>query len=203
MVNNIWFKLIVLAVAVHVLTGCGIPKQMAKDCGGDLEQGCRQLFGDVSNDEEHEADQNAAINDVRNRVAQLETNYLSTVSSLNVIHAAITALSSEGADHDATLLTLEASLVSLQSQANNNQAAITALQLQDSVIDYLDCGGDGPGYDEVVLRTRSGKLVAYFESGSQRFLSVLVPGSYQTTDSSHCPFTVNNSMKFCDSLGCR
>jgi hypothetical protein len=78
------------------------------------------------------------------------------------------------------------------------------LNLGDPVVQYLDCGGDGTGFDEIVLRTKSGKLVAYFkENGSREFLTLLTPGSYQTTDGSNCPFTVTADGKFCDNQGCR
>lgn len=264
-----------------MLSGCGISQQMSKDCGGDLELGCKHLFGDSSESKRHEEDQNEAISinnsEISNtnatlaalgtRVSALELQMGLAISNIeilsaetSILHSSISSLhssmsaadsglqiqidslgagltsnaflisnlqsqmSTQGAALSSQIASLQAGLnatngnvLVMQSQANSTQAQMTvvstqisnlstqisALNAQDSVIDYLDCGGNGPGYDEVVLRTKSGKLVAYFESGSQRFLSILTPGNYQTTDASSCPFTVSAQMQFCDSLGCR
>jgi hypothetical protein len=65
----------------------------------------------------------------------------------------------------------------------------------DAVVEIIDPCGDNPGqFDEVLLRLSTGELLAYFESGSNRFLSLIGNGSYSTTDSQHCHFTVNNGV---------
>lgn len=98
-------------------------------------------------------------------------------------------------------LTDDKQIADLQSQANYQAAASAAAQqMQDSIVEFLDCAGDGPGFDEVVMRTKSGKLVASFEDG---FLTIIFPGTYMTTDASHCPFVVTQQLQFCDILGCR
>lgn len=61
----------------------------------------------------------------------------------------------------------------------------------DAVAELIDPCGDGPGYDEVLIRYDSGELVAYFESGGKRFLSVIGEGSYVTTDQQACNFSVD------------
>jgi hypothetical protein len=198
------YKLIALFVAALALSGCGIPKQVAKDCGGDLELGCKQIFGDTEAETEAEASQDRRLDDIESALAaQFKTN-VSLVnqmqSNYNVLHLAISGLSSTDASLQAQLNALQASMVTVQAQANNVQAQLSTTE---SIVDYLDCNGDNPGFDEVVLRTKSGKLIAYFETGSKRFLSVLIPGSYQTSDASSCPFTVNANMQFCDSISCR
>jgi hypothetical protein len=233
--------LVLLAIS---LIGCGIPPQIAKSCSGDLEQGCRTIFGTVENDElqsqvnaqtttleaynqellnqiaterERNNNQDVLIQDLSTRVSNTESSINVVESNLVVVQSDLLALYTITATQTATNATqaaqiaalqsqqasMQAQILALQAQAVSAQASITTLQMQDSVVDYLDCGGNGPGFDEVVLRTKSGKLVAYFESGSNRFLSILTPGNYQTTDASHCPFTVNNAGQFCDSLGCR
>lgn len=276
-------KLVLLAFLG--LAGCGIPKQMAKDCGGDLEQGCRAIFGDITADQQHEADQDAKLCDLQLQIEKLKVAIDGQIFAVNALdmqavsmHNAINIISgdltAQGAQLQAQILALvpeissnteaiaylqaqltagdaalaaqitaltsqynlvNTNLAVLQAQVNANQAAMLAaaaglsmqinsvssqissingqltliqgqlvsLNTQDSVIDFLDCGGDGPGFDEIIMRTKSGKLVAYFESGSTRFLSSITPGSYRTTDASSCNFTVNAQMQFCDSLGCR
>lgn len=61
----------------------------------------------------------------------------------------------------------------------------------DTIVGFIDPCGDHPShFDEVVLVTADSKLVAYFEQGSKRFLSVLTPGNYITTDNQACHFSV-------------
>lgn len=65
----------------------------------------------------------------------------------------------------------------------------------DAVAELIDPCGDNPGhFDEVVLRLGTGELLVYFESGSNRFLSLIGNGSYSTTDSQHCHFSVTNGV---------
>jgi len=73
---------------------------------------------------------------------------------------------------------------------------IVELQQQDSVVEYIiPCGNRPNAFDETLLRTKSGKLLAYFESGGNRFLSILKPGNYRTTDGGKCYFTVTANMQ--------
>lgn len=59
-----------------------------------------------------------------------------------------------------------------------------------TVVDMINPGGDGPGFDEVLLRLANGQLVAHFSSGGLQFLTILSPGNYVTTDAGAVPFTV-------------
>lgn len=62
-----------------------------------------------------------------------------------------------------------------------------------TIVDILDpCGDDPDHYDEVLLITQGGSVIAYFREGkNHEFLSLLVPGDYETTDKQECEFTVN------------
>lgn len=63
------------------------------------------------------------------------------------------------------------------------------------IVEIVDPCGDALGiYDEIFLRMRDGRLVASFSanaSGALTRFTILVAGSYQTTDGSGCNFTVN------------
>lgn len=63
---------------------------------------------------------------------------------------------------------------------------------QNAVVQVFDPCGDAPGFDEVILKLADGTLISYFESGSNKFLTVLKPGTYRTTDGSGCTFTIKN-----------
>lgn len=65
----------------------------------------------------------------------------------------------------------------------------------DAIMEIVDPCGDAPGiYDEVLIRMNDGRLLASFSdaaSGQNTRFSIIVPGSYVTTDGSNCHFTVN------------
>lgn len=64
------------------------------------------------------------------------------------------------------------------------------------VVQIIDPCGDAPGiYDEVFLKMQNGILIASFSdnaNGNNTRLSLLVNGSYVTTDGSNCHVTVSN-----------
>lgn len=62
-----------------------------------------------------------------------------------------------------------------------------------TVVELIDPCGDGPGFDEVLLRMADNRLMAHYSHGSLQFLVVLSPGAYETTDGTKCRFTVNSS----------
>lgn len=61
-----------------------------------------------------------------------------------------------------------------------------------NIVGVIDPCGDGPGFDEILLQMQNGQLVAYFETGGNRFLSLLSNGNYRTTDQQSCNFSVLN-----------
>jgi hypothetical protein len=64
-----------------------------------------------------------------------------------------------------------------------------------SIVAIIDPCGDMPGqFDEILIRLADNTLIAYFESGGNRFLSAIPAGSYRTTDVQQCHFTVNANM---------
>ncbi len=61
-----------------------------------------------------------------------------------------------------------------------------------AIVEVIDvCGNQAGALDEVLLRTQDGRLLAHYASGALQFLTVLEPGTYKTTDSTRCQFTVN------------
>lgn len=64
-----------------------------------------------------------------------------------------------------------------------------------AITSIIDPCGDMPGqFDEILIRLADNSLIAYFEDGGRRFLSLLPPGNYVTTDRQACRFTVNPDM---------
>lgn len=66
-----------------------------------------------------------------------------------------------------------------------------------TVTEIVDPCGDDPGsVDEVLLKIYNGDYVSYFEDAGRRFLTVLSPGSYRTTDSQSCRFSIDGDGNF-------
>ncbi len=64
-----------------------------------------------------------------------------------------------------------------------------------SVSELIDPCGDGPGYDEVLIRFADGSLVAHYAGGGNlQFLAIIGPGNYSTTDQQACAFAINNDL---------
>lgn len=61
-----------------------------------------------------------------------------------------------------------------------------------TVVGLGDPCGKQSSFDEVLLRLQNGDLLAHYASGNQQFLAKITPGSYVTTDGTHCYFTVSN-----------
>lgn len=92
--------------------------------------------------------------------------------------------------------TLQGNINSLSSSYTTLNATVNTLnsQLANAVTMIIDVCGDTPNqFDEVVLKTRNGDYLAYFEQGNKRFLAKLGAGSYVSTDGTNCHFTITNS----------
>lgn len=81
-----------------------------------------------------------------------------------------------------------------QLQINALQTQLTQLASQQNPVEIIDPCDDLAGqYDEVLIRIDDGRLVAYFESGGTRFLTVLIPNvAYRTTDAQACNFHIDS-----------
>jgi hypothetical protein len=87
----------------------------------------------------------------------------------------------------ATILCTDGTNAAILNGQDGEDAPATAY----SIIEMKDPCGDQSGFDEVLLKTASGSWIAHFASGQSQFLTVLTPGTYITTDGSHCYFTLN------------
>jgi len=98
----------------------------------------------------------------------------------------------------ARVMTLESQIGTptsgLQAMINSNTVQLLELQSNHNVTSLIDPCGDGPGYDEIFLRTSTGKIIASFSDSSSgtntRFAELTAGGPYQTTDGTHCTFSV-------------
>lgn len=193
-------------------SGCGYQRTLRNHC--HLEgQICDNLFGvnqyEVDNNQDVvNANQDAAnkalaaevvsikqtldnlIQDVSFIQSQLETNnVLLTLlrQDINANYDLIHAL-------EVNTIMLENRLDYQQVIINSHQIELANLASEDTIVEYIYPCGKRTGYfDEVLLHTKSGKYIAYFENGNKRFLTVLNDNvSYMLTDGSNCTFTLQN-----------
>lgn len=71
------------------LTGCGVTQQLARDCGGDFKSLCRDVFGGSV-----DAEQDARLDSVTQRIAVLETQLAETRAQGVVFNMALVQLNS-------------------------------------------------------------------------------------------------------------
>lgn len=168
------------------------------------------------------AELSGRVDDLENRVTALEGKFStleSDLGSLSTSYATLTAViastqseldalsDQNSAEHaqlqallnaqDARLNTVDGLITSLQTVANQTQAELTglveSLDAENRITGYLDPCGDHVGrYDEVLIVTNQGKVIAYFQDANKRHLTVLLPNVfYQTTDAQSCTFKVD------------
>lgn len=172
-------KILAIMLLSMILTGCGAADMLATQCGGELEAACTFLFGEEHYDDSelsNRVDSNedrldvieAEVNNLINQVTFLYEQDQITTEELNIQQAIINGILAE--------------LVLI----NDNIGL--------SIKEYIDPCGNGPGYDEILLKLNDGKYIAYFESGNKRFLTILDKNVvYQTTDIQACQFYIDNS----------
>jgi hypothetical protein len=124
-------------------------------------------------------------------VKELNEKVTLNINEMETIINEIELLSVNQADNQSLINSLLSVTNMLQNQINESVVRIVELESQDSVVDLYDPCDDAPNkYDEVLLRMKSGKLIAYFEQGNKRFLTELSSGNYATTDGTNCFFTI-------------
>lgn len=81
-------------------------------------------------------------------------------------------------------------------QGEKGESGEKGIDGENAILEVIDpCGPNESGYDEVIFRLNTGDLMAYFESGSRRFLTLLTPGNYVTTDDQKCNFQITEDME--------
>ncbi len=87
------------------------------------------------------------------------------------------------------------------NDGNDGRDGQDGIDGKDAIIKIIDpCGPSTSGYDEILLCLNNGSLMAYFENGIYRHLSIIPAGAYVTTDEQKCRFDVltNGNIKYLD-----
>jgi hypothetical protein len=206
----------VIIIIATFLISCGYQETLRRHCSIGDTQTCDNLFG--RNQEEVDAAQDARLSsnekeieslstmvqELLKDIAVIESQVAQTNIMINLLHsmaqqqsADINAINQMLVDMNQDLVDLQEKVAYEQTRVNAMQIEINQLQSEDSVVESIyPCGDNANKFDEAILKTRSGKLIVYFESGGNRFLTRLSPGAYRTTDyAPYCNFTVNAQMQ--------
>ncbi len=133
-----------------------------------------------------QSDQDDEIFNLQQRTKQLEAEVKQLSATLSSTLEMVFELEASGAATQTTI-------TEMQAIADAQQATLTQLATAETITEMHDFCGPKPGaYNEVGMQTTSGKILVYFENGGQRFLTVLVDGSYMTSDGTGCYFQVVN-----------
>jgi hypothetical protein len=62
-----------------------------------------------------------------------------------------------------------------------------------TIVDIVNPCGEQGDYDEVLLQLANGQILTHYSHGNKQFLSLIGPGSYQTSDGYACNFTINSN----------
>lgn len=172
---SVVFLVLLFLVLAMFLTSCGFAETARRNCH-ITDATCDTLFGrDQDKQDQYNTTTENNERDIAQINEQLNTLSLMVLNNIDMINM------------------IQGDVSLLQARTNDLIARMVELEQQDAVIEYINPCGDGPGFDEYILKTKSGKYLAYFESGSKRFLTILTPGLYMTTDQQACRFEVVNN----------
>jgi len=124
-----------------------------------------------------------SINEIQERIKALA---ISIDNNINLI----SALSQLETNDVASILS---QISSIQTSVVVQTTTLVTLQTNENITAFHDFCGNKPGvYNEVGMITTTGKIVVYFEAGSNRYLSILSDGDYITSDGTACYFSVTD-----------
>jgi hypothetical protein len=173
------------------LTGCGVAEDFSRGCGGDLDPVCDAVFGkDADQVLENEEQILENEQDIERNLAEIEKLRTMLLNEILTLRSQVSVLEQA---YVTNVTDVQIMINVLQGSINSLLTRVATLEGYSSITAIIDPCGDKPGhFDEVILATSNGELLAYFESGSKRFLTLLSNGNYRTTDKQRCYFTVSN-----------
>jgi len=190
-------KLLINLFMLLTLVSCGLAQDISKSCGADAEVACDVIFGGNDRRQDEQIEKNTKeIDALKLRLTALE---VSVDSNLVLLQTLTQQLEDTDEDLQDQIDQLRNDINIAQSNYNaslismSNTIATLEGSLNNSISQIINPCGDAAGFDEVILKTRGGEFLAYFESGSKRFLTKLSNGSYTTTDGTSCTFHVSGS----------
>lgn len=207
--NNM--KYVLTTLIMFGMFGCGVTENMARNCGGD--QFCIFIFGsDVADGEAKDREQDKKIKDFYMQLGAVQSQQATLLQMLGTLTTMLSDTNDDVEDLRQDVAALVTGVTTLQNSMVNGYytkqmidgfistingkitdmlSDLAVLQGYNTVTQIVAPCGVKSGHYEVLLRTSDGHILAYFESGGQRYLSSLVTGQpYTTTDGHNCTFTI-------------
>jgi hypothetical protein len=162
--------------------------------------GYNNAYKDIHKLQQQQSELEREQTELADKIAALTQALITLESNLQAQIVLTTEFADNIANTDAELQALQnqylltvTQVISMGQQLATLTGQVHELEAEDRLVSMLDPCGDMAGqFDEVLLVTASGKVVAYFEAGNRRHLTVLVPNqAYVTTDVQACNFSVN------------
>lgn len=201
------FGFIITALIITSCGGCGYQQTLRAHCRIGDTQTCDALFG--VNQFDIDENQNKDIENLSKEITSIKTQLDANINAVLLMQSQyktsqtlLSILQLQLYDNSASIELLKEQLADLNSSIeyqnvviNDMQITLSNISSQDTIVQYIDPCGDKPGtFDEILMQTKSGNFIAYFESGSKRYLTTLQKNvNYVTTDGSACHFTINSS----------
>lgn len=188
----------ILLISLVYLVGCGLAQDVTEACAGDLDPLCDITLGHDrdTKDQDDIKELETEIDEVNEQLLDLHEALVNYLDSLE--EDIVDLIEEQNEDAQEEITTILEQQDATQDHINTITSEIAELQGYENIVEFIDPCGDGSGFDEVLLRTSSGQLVAYFQQGGNRFLTLLEPGNYRTTDNQRCNFTITSDFEVVD-----
>lgn len=177
-------KILTSIILLFVFVGCGAGQNA---CGPALEMGCNFLFGEGAKDGEEGKDGKDGQDGIDGEDG---IDGQDGVDGKNGV---------DGQDGQSCYVseTSEGAEVTCGSNTVVIENGDDAVQSPYNISEIIDPCGDFPNHaDEIIIKMYNGDLVVYFQDGGRRFLTVLEPGNYRTTDRQKCRFTITEDGEY-------
>lgn len=192
---------------MYSCSGCGYRQSMRIGCHWDT-QICDNLFGKDEYELQNQVDQNTKeIADIKKELETMQTMLDMSIQDISLYQQQLTTLQSlvsilqvSTINNSETILDLQQQIDSLTQRIDYQQVIVNNMQIElsnlaisgDPIVEYIyPCGKRNGYFDEILMKTKLGKYIAYMENvgASKRFLTVLLENTtYILTDGSNCTF---------------
>lgn len=186
--------------------GCGVARANcnlgSQICDSLLGKDAQEAFDRLDNMQESVEQIQKEILSLSTQLNFMITNIEADSQQLTALESVLNTLQNAAEANNTVIYEVTMAIAQIESRIEYNDTRIASMFMDivalqergDDVLEYiLPCGDRYSAFDEVLVKTSSGKLLAYFESGGKRFLTLLEPGQYSTTDGGNCKFTVNSN----------
>ena len=161
-----------------LLTSCGAVNNMCNNLFGKLPKD--SLSDSMEKQRERDRLQDERLTELENGLVELINEVDGIKQSILVIQASLGDLEASFTSSGINLNQLETNVADLLSRVSDLEDNLYIVQVKPPC----------PNSKEVIIELSNGEFIAYFENHGKRYLSKLEHGNYQTSDGTHCHFSI-------------